>query len=432
MSEENKDTALLEKTEKALTALDGRTKLLADDAKKFQTNQEKVLGDISRLDTELKKALEDLTKAKNAMNDFDTLLKKMGEVQKQVALSARRNYGDPIERITSNEDFSKRINLAVRMLCQEKGELKAPIEILQKAVGEESGFATGYITPELAKEIYDLISQYGIWRNFYVENIGTRTAQIPVDTADPIAYALSEGTQIPDDSNIAGTTLTLNVKIIAVLLNVYRTLLEDAQYDVTGRVMRKFANAFAYRMDWFGLAAGGAANTTDGGFTGIFPGAVQVVAPTGHNAIANLTYDDIVKLLYSVSARVLHKNPKFFVHPFVLAQIMRIKDGQGRPIFLSYLEAPAFGRLGSLLGFPVVLADAAPSTDGVSKPVLSFGDPEGGYYALRSDFAFESSDHFKWDYFARSFRGVGRAAFTIRSDGNSTTKPFATLVTSAS
>lgn len=402
----------------------------------FKTNQEKLLTSVDNLDKETKKAFQELESVKKNANDTSAVLEKLQKAQKALALQAQRDFGDPVMRIAENEEFRARINLAVRLLCNQGTELNAAIEPLKKAVGEESGFGTGYITPELAKEIYGLISQYGIWRQFYVENIGVRAAQIPVDLTDPIAYALSEGTQIPDDGNITGLTITLNVKIIAVLVNVYRTLLEDSQYDVTGRVMRKFSNAFSKRMDYFALAATGADDTTNGKYTGIFSGGVQVAAAAGNTSFAGLQYDDILKLLWSVSAQVLHKKPRFFAHPFVLARLMGVKDKNGRPIFLSYLEAPQFGAMGSILGYPVTMADIAPSTDGAGKPVLSFGDPEGGYFALRSDFNFESSDHFKWDYYARSFRGVGRAGFCIRTDvgvANSanTTIPFATLNTAA-
>jgi HK97 family phage major capsid protein len=190
-------------------------------------------------------------------------------------------------------------------------------------------------------------------------------------------------------------------------------------------------------MDYFALAAQGANNTTDGTYTGIVSGGAQVSAAAGNTTVGQLEYDDVLKLLWSVSARVLHKSPRFWAHPFILAKLMGIKDKNGRPIFMTYLEAPQFGSMGSLLGKPVTMADIAPYTDAPGSPVLSFGDPEGGYFALRSDFGFESSDHFKWDYYARSFRGIGRAGFVIRTDvgaagvANPTTIPFATLNTAA-
>jgi HK97 family phage major capsid protein len=248
----------------------------------------------------------------------------------------------------------------------------------------------------------------------------------------PVCNILAEGTQIPQDANYAGVSSSISVKIFATMIPVYRTLLEDAAYDVTARVLRFFRNATAYRMDWMCLGATGANDVANGAFTGIFPGGKPAVAAAGNTTIAALEYDDITHVLTTVNARVLSKAPQWWIHPQVLAQIMGIKDGNKRPIFMGALEAPSLarGRMGSLLGFPVNLADAAPAVDGASKPVAAFGDGEGGYMPMRSDFQFEFSDHFQWDMYSRTFRSIARAAFKIRGDNNNTI-PFATVTTAA-
>jgi len=88
---------------------------------------------------------------------------------------------------------------------------------------------------------------------------------------------------------------------------------------------------------------------------------------------------------------------------------LAIKDANGRPIFLTANEAPSLGGIGTILGFPVTLVGAAPSTNSASAKVAAFGDPQSFAVGVRKDFEIATSDQFKWDTFQISFRGVGRA-----------------------
>jgi HK97 family phage major capsid protein len=408
----------------------GGVKSLQNENKEQKTKTQQLLSDVDRLSGETRKALETLELVKNHSNSVEERLAAITRAQASIRSEVDRSWGSPLQRIMRNEEHKLRINAAVRQLCLDRNE-KLP-DNFTKAIGEDTGVGAGYITPQLAKEIYDLISEYGVYSSFFVEPVGTKTVTIPVDTVQPVCNILSEGTQIPEDTNYAGTSSSLSVKILATLIPVYRTLLDDAAYDVTGRVARFFANATAYRLDWMCLGATGANDVANGGFTGIFPGGKAANAAKGNVSIAALEYDDIARVLTTVNARVLSKRAQWWIHPQVLAQLMGIKDNNKRPIFMGSLEAPDLsrGRMGSLLGFPVNLADAAPAVDGANKPIAAFGDPDGGYLAMRSDFQFEFSDHFHWDMYSRTFRGIARAAFKIRGD-NVNTIPFATVTTAA-
>jgi HK97 family phage major capsid protein len=136
----------------------------------------------------------------------------------------------------------------------------------------------------------------------------------------------------------------------------------------------------------------------------------------------------VAQVLTKVAPVVLTRKPKWWSHPQTLVQLMRIKDGNGRPIFLSYLEAPdlAQGNLGTLLGHPTVPTFVAPSVDGPGQAVATFGDGNNQVVAVRTDFNFESSDHYQWNLLERSFRCYGRAATGAR-----TLTGHATLFTAA-
>jgi HK97 family phage major capsid protein len=114
------------------------------------------------------------------------------------------------------------------------------------------------------------------------------------------------------------------------------------------------------------------------------------------------------------------------MHPQILARLMSIKDNNGRPIFLGALEAPSYGAIGTILGYPVIPVMAAPSADAAGLAVAAFGDRNGQVVGLRDDFVFEASDHYRWNTLERSFRAYGRAATgTRRADA------FSILTTAA-
>ena len=95
--------------------------------------------------------------------------------------------------------------------------------------------------------------------------------------------------------------------------------------------------------------------------------------------------------------------------------MLAIKDGNGRSIFLTANEAPAPGGIGSILGYPVTLAHAAPSTNTAGNVIAVFGDPNGLVHGVRQDFEFKSSADF---YFADNeiaFRAIARNMAKVRS-----------------
>jgi HK97 family phage major capsid protein len=103
------------------------------------------------------------------------------------------------------------------------------------------------------------------------------------------------------------------------------------------------------------------------------------------------------------------------MHPQVLAKIVQIRDSNGRPIFQTALEAPAGNSIGSILGYPVVLAAAMPSTDSAGNVVAVFGDPQGGAVGIRKQFELAQSDHFEFTSNNSVFRALIRAGFIIKS-----------------
>lgn len=391
-----------------------------------KSQKEQFAADLGNLSKESKALLEDVTRLKKHANDSqgsqDELLKKIKLLDARIGMEARRAFGNPVQRIVENEELRWRFNAAIRLAACPKEEERAKMlkmfpEFITKALGEDASPGSTLINQELMNEMYDTLQTYGIWNTFAVRNFGTKTNILPVKTSRAIAVAIAgEGTQIPDDANKAGTTVTATVVDIAVLLNVYFRLLEDSEFDVTADVMDDFMQAFAYRLDWFCTQADGTADTTDGGMTGIFGGGGTAVnAAAGNTTVETLDEADVRNTVLGVDAQVLQRPARWWMHPQTVIRMLGIKDANKRSVFLTALEAPAAGALGSIYGYPVTLGAICPTANVPGSKVAVFGDPNGQVVGLRKGFDIQTSDHHKWDYAMRSFRGIGRAATKVRA-----------------
>ena len=407
----------------------------------LQQNIEKMLGEVDRLDKQTKDVLKDIETHKKVANDTvsaqNTMLKRFELLDARLKMQARSSFGSPIDRILQNEEFRLRLNIAIRHACGaapgDMGHLsgvakrmldKADPDVRksitdgleQRALVDTSTPGSTFINTDLNSEIYHTLQSYGIWNTFNVVPTLTKTNTFIVQTARPIALALSQNVQLADDSNKAGTSVECTTKIIAALLNVPFALLEDAEIDLAGNLMEDFAEAYAYRMDWFCLQADGSDDTTDGTMTGIFGGGGTAAAATaGKTSVEATTLTDWQNCLLTVDAAVLQRPARWWLHPQILVRALSVQDLNGRPLFQTALEAPSAGAVGSILGYPITLCAAAPTTNSASAVVAVFGDPKGLVVGMRKQYAFEFSDHFKWDYLQRSYRGHGRAGTKVRA-----------------
>jgi HK97 family phage major capsid protein len=394
---------------------------------RFKTLEEKQAEILKAMPPGLKADLEQIERLKKTANDqqanFDTLVRTVTRFEGQMRQMARKDFGDPIRRIQNDDEMRLRFNIAVRLACSKVNELVPQRlrdqfkDITGRALGEDASPGSLLIDDKLAAEIYDTLATFGIWNTFQVDRLGTQTTKYPVTTARPTAsFVLTEAGTIAD-ATFTGTSVSLVVEVIAVLINVSMQLLQDAEFDITGYVMNHFAEAYANRLDHACLNAAGAADATDGGMTGIFQGGTAATADAGAGAddtVEELEFEDITRCLLTVDPIVLQRPARWWLHPQILVRMLSIKDSNGRPIFLTALEAPAPRSLGTILGYPVTPALAAPSTNAASAKVAAFGDPAGLVVGARSDYVFEASDHHRWNTLERSFRGWGRAGTKIR------------------
>jgi len=379
-----------------------------------------------RLDADTKKAFDELTKIKNHANEsaaeFAKLQRALQTVQSRIELERRAAFGCPIERLVADEDKRMRLSAAFLSAVDKNNDVMRalrkgmPSDFVKRALGEDSSPGSTLIDDQLAIEVFDVLASYGKWNTLGVRRLGTKQTKYPIKTARPVAkFILTEGDTISDDTNKAGTSVTLEAELIAVLLNVSVQLLEDAEsFDVAQDVLNDFAEALNYRLDWAAFAADGTSDDTDGAMTGIFEFGTAATASAGNVTVQQTQLEDWVNCLTVVSSGVLNRPLRWWMHPQLLARAILVRDGNGRSMFMTAQEAP-MGSIGSILGYPVVPVDAAPSTNAASAKVAVLGDPNAMVVALRRSFTYETSDHHKWNTFQRSFRAITRGGVKGRA-----------------
>ena len=390
---------VMEKTAEALEALDQRTM-------EVKNNQTKLLEDVSRLDGVTKQALADLEKMQTTAQDFAAQLKR---VQVLLQREARASFGDPIRRFCADECHR---NWLVGCARRAAG-LELTPEQRTAITGVDSGVGQAASPQGTTAAIYDVLLQYGQWATLGVMPVGGRTQIIPLITARPTAYWVASGAQITEGA-VTGSSVTLTIKEAAAWIPVALGVLDDAELDLSAWILEQLGQAVADRLDWACFAADGTNDTTDGAYTGIAVGGTAATAASA-TQIADLELDDFIRCLTTVDAGVLTRPAKWWIHPQVLARIAGIKDGNGRPIFQNALEAPAPGAIGSILGYPVVVTGAMPSTDGTGRVVAAFGDPQGCAVGIRRQFDFARSTDFQFDYHSEAFKVVVRAGVAVKT-----------------
>lgn len=179
-------------------------------------------------------------------------------------------------------------------------------------------------------------------------------APLPFPTEDDTA---NEGEQI--DENPVSDTSEANPTMGAVTLNAFMfssklvkvplQLLQDSAFDVESYLIRKFGQRLGRILN--SKFTTGAGSTT--------PMGIVTAATLGHTAVGSATNDssggantigsdDLVSLEHSVD--IAHRSaPAFMWHDTTLAHLKRLKDKQGRPL---WLPGVSVGAPDTVLAYP--------------------------------------------------------------------------------
>ena len=384
-------------------------KQLLDGLGDIKKSQETLVQNYDQLDKNTKKAFEDFDKATKRLDSIEDIQRSMQKVQMNLRREARSAWGDPARRVAHNEELRSVLQLNIirglGLMDNLYGKSKDRLTALAKDLDTANTPGSTYIANnELETEIYDLLASYGAFSSLDVRNIGAKATEIRLKTARALATFVDEAAAIGADSTKAGSKVAVTPKKIGCLLSASSELLED---DVTGVIMdilNDMAEAHAFRIDWISFAADGTADEVDGG------------AASGNVSMATLDYEDWLACIVNAPTAVLQRgSAKWFLNQNILAKALYIKDLNGRPIFQSAIEAPSYGAIGTILGFPVVPVAAAPSTDSTSSLVAAFGDGNGLGVRIRRDITFDRSEHYAFNTDEITFRSTSRAAAKVKA-----------------
>jgi HK97 family phage major capsid protein len=406
----------------AIEAGDEFEKEVLASVKSIQTKQDELVSKYDNLQKETKTAFEDFTKVKNNLNSLDEFKTSLGKVQLQLRREQRMAFGDPVRRISADDELRTRLNGLVRVALAAKDPQVGKIgEDMLKGMTKRTLITSStpgstFMTTDLANEIYDVLGQFGVWNTFAVQRVGTTTTKFPVTTAHPVALSVRKlsNRKLTEDSTLAGTSVDCDVVLWGVLLGVEVELLQDAEFDVTSYVVENFGQAMAYRFDHLCLNADGSDDEVDDNNTGVFHSGTAAACAAGNTTVETTDFEDWTRALTTVSAVVLSRPARWWIHPTTIARLLAVKDLSGRPMFLTATEAPTYGGIGSLLGYPITPSHAAPSANTASAKVAVFGDPRAHVFGLRTDFGIDASDDFAFDGVKRMFRGLARAGGKTR------------------
>lgn len=359
-------------------------------------------------------------KCEAAFKDIDAQ-KELTTGQAQKIVTLERSLLSVSRQADPNESTFDFLRRAFPDECKRVGEMVKAAEksfsLVQKAESTASQPTLG--APQFDNTVYSRVTQYGAFKALDVHPMGAQTENMIVETDEPVAVFIPENGVFPETA-IGLEPVGMTAKKMGCLLGVSGELLQDSLIDLGAYVVMKFARACAKRADYAAFMSDGTndAGGLNGGFLGLFNAGTAVSLGAGHTTLANATFDEINEFCLGVGEAVLGASPRWFMNTLMLARFMGIKDGNGRPIFLNALEAPAFGSIGTINGFPVSLVSVAPNNNSAGQAVAAFGDPMAYSVGIRLDYQFDYSDHARFTSWQRVYRALMRAAFKMKVAAN--------------
>jgi len=250
---------------------------------------------------------------------------------------------------------------------------------IQNSLEKTTDGQGGLLVPEdWAKSIHMYMEELSPMRQVAsVQKASTPEIRIPVSQGEAGAewrgevYTASE-TGTPTVIEVAPTFGELIAEP-----HVTQQLLEDAGYDVLGWLNAKLAEKFALtESDAFIQGDGtnkptGMLNSVDANVDGVRAQGTLQYFDTGVDAgfAATDPGDSLIDLVYSIKSHY-RPNAKFLMNRATLAEVRKMKDGQG-----NYLWQPSFkaGEPATVAGYPVIEMPGMPDLAAESLSV-AFGD----------------------------------------------------------
>lgn len=261
----------------------------------------------------------------------------------------------------------------------------------------------GYLVPDETKaEILELVKTFGQARKYVdVGQFPTNRdiLKLPVDASNLSVYYPGENATITSSKG-ALSVIQMTAKKAAGLVTITDELKDMAIVDFAAYLKNKMAQAFAIDED---SKVFGTTNTV---FTGLFYSGNTYGYTGSETAVANITYDDLLSVVYGIDPNYT-VGAKWFMHRTMIAYLRGLKDSNGMPLLT---PANANG-LPELLGYEVVSVEngaPAAATAGISTLIL-FGNLKNSFLKEKSTLAIDTSNAAYVDgtsYFQNDLTGI--------------------------
>lgn len=241
-----------------------------------------------------------------------------------------------------------------------------------KTLSEGTDSAGGYLVPtEFHKEVIRVANISGIARRLCrIIPMGTDSKDITTLTGTVTTYIVGENSSITASDPAFGRKV-LTARKFAGLVHGTAELIDDNMSDqeVFTLVAELVGEALAELEDSQVLTGSGSGLNMTGVLSDT--GVNLVTMASTKTSFADVTYDNLVDMVNAVNVKYKRgRNARWFMSQAAKAYIEKIKDTTGRPIFHN-TDNP---ELVMLLGYPVELSDAMPSTSAAGTKFIAFGD----------------------------------------------------------
>ena len=226
------------------------------------------------------------------------------------------------------------------------------------AKGAESVTGAFTLTPKGQDKYMTAIKQESLFRNLATDiQVYDHDYRIKTVCSEDVAVWVPEGGTIPLSDGMGDFgDITLASHKLAAFLKLEDTLVRDPFFKIEDYLVKRLAKNFG-RAEDNGFINGNGENMPTG-----------ILAETGGAEIgvttSTLTYDDVIKLFFSVKPEY-RKNGTWLMNDETALALRTLKDDAGQPIWNQSND--------TILGHKVCISEFMPSTESGSKPI-AFGD----------------------------------------------------------
>ncbi len=244
----------------------------------------------------------------------------------------------------------------------------------QAALGEGTDTAGGYVVGQdnsFMTRIEDAQKAYGGMLDvaFVFDTSGAQPLPVPTDNDTTNTGAIiGENPTSSSTQDVSFGAVTFNgFTYTSKLVLVSNQLLQDAAFDLNGFLTGKLGTRLARIVNTHATTGDGAQKPT-GCVTAATLG-YTAGGSTSSGETASILYDDLVELEHSVDP-AYRRNGRFMMADMTLKTIKKLKDGQGRPLWLAGLAGK---EPDTINGYPYTLNQDM-ATPAASAKTMLFGD----------------------------------------------------------